>query len=92
MLALCRNSFKTCKVCRLSNGFGGAQSSSEHLRTFSETFVSLWKIVGNPWKSLGRFRKFQSRRKSQAFDSEKGWQVFCVADEVRMRLVDCQFS
>ena len=46
--------------CLKSVQIVSVQRSSEYLLTFSVTFGSLWKIVGNLQKWLGRFRKFRS--------------------------------
>ena len=47
--------------------------SSEHFREFSVKFRGFRKIIGNPRKTLGRFRimAIMERRKSHAFDPEK---------------------
>ena len=44
----CSNCITTRLNCHILNNFESAQRSSEHLRTFSATFVKRRKIVGNP--------------------------------------------
>ena len=54
-----------------------AQKSSEYLRTFSVSFASLRKIIGNLQKWLGRFRKSRSwRDKNLTRLTQKSWQVY----------------
>lgn len=48
----------THKSCLL-NSFGKAQRLPGHLWTLLACFRSLWKIIGNPQKSLEHYRKFQ---------------------------------
>ena len=59
--------------CLQSVQIVSVQRSSEYLRTFSATFGSLRKIVGNIRKWLGRFSEIpvMARQKSHAFDFEK---------------------
>ena len=49
-----RNQLKHSKVAMFS--FNSAQRSSEHFREFSVKFRRFRKIIGNPRKTLGRFR------------------------------------
>ena len=68
------------RLCVLSNFkhvkihfFFSAQRSSENLREFSVKLRRLRKMIGNPRKTLGRFRKSRAiiaRRKSDAFDRD----------------------
>ena len=61
--------FKHAKV----HTFFSAQRSSENLREFSVKLRRLRKMIGNPQKTLGRFRKSRAiiaRRKSHAFDRD----------------------
>lgn len=67
-MALCPNEIKTHQNCRLSNSFGGEETSSEHLWTFS----AIEKSLENHSK-LGRFSEipFMTRQKSPAFETKK---------------------
>ena len=53
------NEIKAYYSCHLFSSFGSAQTSSEHLGTFSTKFESLWKVK-NLRRLPGRFRKSQS--------------------------------
>lgn len=68
MMALCPNEIKTHQNCRLSNSFGGEETSSEHPWTFS----AIEKSLENHSKP-GRFSEipFMTRQKSPAFETKK---------------------
>ena len=71
-MTLCPKEIKT----RLNCLFFSAQRSSQNLREFSVKLRRLWKMIGNPRKTLGRFRKSHAiiaRRKSKAFDPDCGY-------------------
>ena len=58
MMTLRPNEIKAYYSCHLFSSFGSAQTSSEHLGTFSAKFESL--SVKNLRRLPGRFRKPQS--------------------------------
>lgn len=72
MMALCPNEIKTHQNCRLSNSFGGEETSSEHLWTFSAIEKSL-ENHSKPLEVAGRFSEipFMTRQKSPAFETKK---------------------
>ena len=57
-----RNQLKHAKVVVFSLLLKGRR---EHLREFSVKFRRLWKIIGNPRKPLGRFRKSRDHGKAK---------------------------
>ena len=60
MMTLSPNEIETRKSCL----FFSAQRWLEHLREFSVKFRRLRKIIGNPRKTLGRFRNSRDHGKA----------------------------
>ena len=68
------------------NSFGSAKRSSEHLRTFSATFWSPWKIVGSLWNVF--WNPGHNREKISCIWLRKSWQVY-VCDKAKVVKAPC---
>ena len=75
MTTLRPNEIKAYYSCHLFSSFGSAQTSSEHLGTFSPKFGSLWKVRNlRRWPGGGRDvsgNPSHNKVKPHALDSEK---------------------
>ena len=71
--------------CRLWNSFRSAHRWSEHLRTFSATFVSLWKN----WQKC--FGYSSDKVKTSRIWLRKSWQVYVTAKQslISFKLMVC---